>query len=153
MGGVGDVYLPKNKFQGSGDRNSLTPCVNGEALPLVLIKPFNSENKMQINYAPISLSDIPKTVTSQLGLRDGFSGTSVFEIKESDKRIRRYFSYDWEEQDIKDNFLPIMTEYVVSGFSWLEESWHATGRKLTCPKRVIYQPNIIWRRIKKLILE
>ena len=39
----------------------------GAALPLVLIKNFQSKGPLKISNAPVALSDIPKTVFSILG--------------------------------------------------------------------------------------
>lgn len=153
-GVIGNVYIPKDKLADANQSNSdCVPTLENQALPLILVKPFRSNGKLHFSYAPVSLGDIPQTIFSQLGLIAQTPGISMFAIKESENRTRRYLSYEWREQNIKDSFMPEMTEYIVSGFSWLEKSWHATGRKFKASSSIIYQPGLVWVRIKKLIAE
>jgi hypothetical protein len=107
---------------------------------------------MQTSYAPVTLGDIPQTVFSQLGLKTNTPGISMFAIRESDTRERKFLSYQWHEQDIKLSYMPEMTEYTVSGFSRLEKSWQATGKK-KAPKTVVYQPAQVWEKVTKLVTE
>jgi hypothetical protein len=112
-----------------------------KALPLILVKPFNSQEEMKISDAPVSLSDIPKTIISELGLKGDFPGLSMFEVKESDIRERRFLIYSGEKSFLIQDYLPMMREYVVSGFSWLDESWRLTGRRFNPPTKGIYPLN------------
>ncbi len=127
----------------------------GRALPLMLIKPFASRGKMNINNAPVSVSDIPATIMNELGLKNVFPGIPIFEIKESESRQRRYLDYSWKSNnsDGEKDFLPTLKEFVVSGFAWLLESWQATGRKFNPPKRSVYPPELFWNKIVRLLKE
>ena len=103
------------------------------ALPLILIKPFNSKGELWISDAPVCLSDIPKTIASELDLKNDFSGDSMFKVKESDIRERRFLLCNAKPNYSRNGFLPSIKEYVVSGFSWLDESWRPTGRYFNPP--------------------
>jgi len=102
--------------------------IQGNAYPLFLVKKFNGKGQMTVSDAPVSLSDIPKTIFSELGLEGDFVGESIFDLKDSDSRERRFLYYNWDEDWSKD-YLPTMKEYIVSGPVWSSESWRYTGRK------------------------
>ncbi len=123
------------------------------ALPLILVKPFNRTGEMVISDAPVCLSDIPDTIVSELGLQGNFTGVSMFRVKGSDIRKRRFLSYRLHRRQDNGDFLPPMEEYIVSGFSWFSESWHATGRRLVPPKIPVYAPGVAWEKIKSLLCE
>jgi len=92
------------------------------ALPLLLVKPFDADAELHISDAPVSLSDIPKTIISELRLTAQLPGVSVFDIKDSDSRRRRFLYYksNWAKNL---HYLQPMREYFVSGFAWLDDSW------------------------------
>lgn len=100
-------------------------------LPLILVKPFNSNKEMRISDAPVSQSDIPKTIFSELGLKGRFPGESMFSIRETDFRERRFLEYTWKNEYMKEQYLSEMQEYYVTGFSWLRQSWQPTYRQFT----------------------
>jgi hypothetical protein len=104
--------------------------IQGNAYPLFLVKRFNGKGQMTVSDAPVSLSDIPKTIFSELGLEGDFVGESIFDLKDSDSRERRFLYYNWDEDWSKD-YLPTMKEYIVSGPVWSSESWRYTGRKFS----------------------
>jgi len=100
----------------------------GNAYPLFLAKKFNGQGQMRLSDAPVSLSDIPKTVFSELGLNGDFVGESIFSLADSDSRERRFLYYKWDGDWDRD-YLPTMKEYIVSGRVWSDESWRYTGRE------------------------
>ena len=102
--------------------------IQGSAYPLFLAKKFNGKGQMTVSDAPVSLSDIPKTIFSELGLKGDFIGESIFNLKDLDSRERRFLYYNWNE-DWSGDYLPTMKEYIVSGHVWSSESWRYTGRK------------------------
>jgi hypothetical protein len=99
------------------------------AYPLFLVKKFNGMGKMNISDAPVCLSDIPNTIFSELGLMDNVNGKSIFELKDSDLRERRFLYYQWDYAGWSKDYLPTMKEYIVSGHVWESESWQYTGRE------------------------
>lgn len=102
--------------------------------PLMLVKPFDDRGEMKTSNAPVHLSDIPKTIFSELGLSNNYSGYSMLELDESLLRVRRYLSFDWQRFGVWGNlFLPEMKEFFVTGDSWLSSSWKET--------HVVYLPN------------
>jgi hypothetical protein len=121
-------------------------------LPLILVKPFSGEGEMVISDAPVCLADIPATVASELALPSDFPGISMFAVKETDNRERRYLQYDWEQEFINNEFLPPMKEYCAAGFSWYAESWRMTG-KVLAPRPIVYRPGRLWNKIKNLLAE
>ena len=96
--------------------------------PLILVKPIGSRGDFQVSDAPVTLGDIPATVFTALQLETSCRGKSIVEIKESDRRARRYFHYEWFHAAWKNEYFPPITEYIVDGFSWEESSWQTTGR-------------------------
>ena len=98
------------------------------AYPLFLVKKFNGQGQMTVSDAPVSLSDIPNTIFTELGLKGDFSGESIFNLTDADSRERRFLYHNWDGDWYKDH-LPTLKEYTVSGHVLSGESWHYTGRK------------------------
>ena len=46
------------------------PTSHSFGLPLVLLKPLGATRPLSVSDAPVSLADIPRTVTSLLDIRD-----------------------------------------------------------------------------------
>jgi hypothetical protein len=112
------------------DHGTIGADIPGQAYPLFLVKKFNSKGQMTVSDAPVSLSDIPKTIFSELGLKGDFTGESIFNLEESGFRERRFLYYEWEHSYWFKDYLPPMEEFIVSGHVWSSESWRSTGREL-----------------------
>jgi len=110
----------------------------GAAIPLVLVKPFNSNSKLIISKAPISLSDIPKTIFSELQINNEFNGESILKLSESVVRERFFYLYSWKWLQ-KNEYLPDMQEYKIKGDSWLGDSW-GLSYKTYLPGKIEYKP-------------
>jgi len=107
--------------------------VKGHALTLFLVKQFAATGDMQISDAPVSLADVAKTIASELDLSADIPGVSIYDVGNSDDRSRRFLYYAWNRSDILrkyDPFFPPISEYAVSGLSWMDESWRLTNRIL-----------------------
>ena len=102
---------------------------NAFGLPLVLVKLPGADAPLAVNDAPVSLADIPRTVTSALGMTTALPGRSMFEAGEDPHRPRRVMKYPSGTHRLAHRYFPTLIEYEVSGFSWLEESWRPTGRQ------------------------
>ena len=113
--------------------------IKGRALPIFLVKPFKSTGKLNVSDAPVSLADVAKTIMVGLDMESEIPGTSVFEIKDTDNRPRRFLDHTWGWSRVGKSYLPPMNEYIVSGFSWLDESWHLTNR-VFAPEGVLSAP-------------
>ena len=97
------------------------------ALPLFLIKRFHAKGALKISDAPVTLSDIRPTIFAELGIRVDCPGKSVFEVSENEPRTRRYIicgRYD----STRDMYLNLQ-EWLVTGYSWVLESWRPSYRK------------------------
>jgi hypothetical protein len=99
-------------------------------LPLLLAKPFDGRAALVASDTPVSIGDLGATVGDTLGLAAEFPGMSVFEQAQA-PRPRRVLRYDPDRLNLNQPRFPPLTEYLVSGFSWLGESWTPTGRVLT----------------------
>ncbi len=100
-------------------------------LPLILIKPFGAQGDLKISDAPVSIADVPKTVFSELSIDVACPGRSMFSVDESESRVRKFLFYQWKNEYITEDFLSPMDEYLVKGFSWRQDSWEPTYRRLT----------------------
>ena len=113
-------------------------------IPLILVKRFNSTGDLVISDVPVSLSDIPQTIASELQLPNAFSGQSIFSINESDIRERKYFQYLLTEKPNKYymdlGYFPPMEEYKIIGHSWFSNSWEPTVRVYEPGKGLIPVP-------------
>jgi Sulfatase len=94
------------------------------ALPLILVKPFGASGPLKITDSPVSLSDIPHTLFTALGISGDFVGRDMFCVDPSEDRTRRftYFQYEQGNAGGAGKF-PKMSHYTVTGHSWLVESW------------------------------
>ncbi|SCL74658.1 Phosphoglycerol transferase, alkaline phosphatase superfamily [Methanoculleus chikugoensis] len=112
--------------------------VIASGLPLMLVKPFNSDGDMAISDAPVTLGDVPHTIASVLMLSDVPSGPSIFSFSDSSDRDRKFYHYNWSQwlDGEYHTYLPPMSEYSVSGHSWLPSSWKPTFR-IYKPKEVV----------------
>jgi len=111
------------------ERNLLLQEVKGSAIPLILVKPFGSRGKLKISDAPVCLSDIPKTIASELKLKGEFPGIAMLENKEPVERKRVFLMYSWQHKYFDEDYLPTMEEYIIRGHSWFDESWKKSGKK------------------------
>jgi hypothetical protein len=118
--------------------------IQRNAHPLFLVKKFNGVGNMTVSDAPVSLSDITNTIFTELGITDSISGESIFDIKESAIRERRFLYYsNWDgEAAIWNDYLPRMKEYLVSGRIYLRDSWHFTGNEFA--HRLADRPPVEW---------
>ena len=121
--GINTAQLSQNNFIAYAPDS----VISG-GLPLILIKPFYSNASLTNSDAPVSLSDIPKTVVTELKIPDNFPGESMLNISESDIRERKYYHYSWENGALDGKFFPPLNEYLITNFSWYGNSWQPTYR-------------------------
>jgi hypothetical protein len=101
--------------------------------PLMLVKPFNSRGPMKLSKAPVSLSDIPKTMFKAVAPEINSPGASMFDLNDSTIRTRRYLTYSWDPEDWRRKYLTPMKEFKIEGISWFRKSWRRTGRVFSPP--------------------
>lgn len=131
---LGSVKIPEHITQLYGDNGSFPPAdlpeLKGTALPLVMIKRIGEQGAMQISDSPVELTDIPRTIVSEIGF-DGssFPGKSMFDLTNNEPRQRRvYFATFKSNPAYSEPYRSTMTEFQVDGFSWLDKSWRKTGK-------------------------
>jgi hypothetical protein len=103
------------------------------ATPLLLVKRPGKGGELRTSDAPVSVADIAKTIFSELQIDTACPGESIFAVPETAARPRLYYYYTWTINDWKTEYLPPLREFRVSGHSWLNSSWQATGRVLRRP--------------------
>ena len=131
---VSEVKIPDYLTQLHGESGSiarkLLPQQIGTALPMVLVKRIGARGPMRTSDAPVALSDIPRTVVSELGYDvSSFPGESMFEVPDNQarKRLVHYSTFS-ENPAYSEPYRSTMTEFIVDGFSWLDTSWTKTGK-------------------------
>jgi hypothetical protein len=98
-------------------------------IPALLYKPMNSNDDLSISDVPVSLTDVARTISDELGYKDAlFPGENLFQVEPSSTRTRFHKYYEFSGWDI-DYILPL-TEFTVDGFSWYPESWRPSKRNL-----------------------
>ncbi|TFG77019.1 MAG: hypothetical protein E4H23_09035 [Chrysiogenales bacterium] len=98
------------------------------AMPLVLVKLNSAHGSLQVSDAPVSHGDVPATVFSDLGFSIKTPGLPMQTLDGAAERERRFLIY--AGRDIF-SYYGDMTEYIVSGFGWFDESWRPSGRVFT----------------------
>ena len=91
--------------------------------PLLAIKRPNSKGLLAISSAPVMLTDIPATITSELKIPSKFPGLSAFDIDESMVRERPFNYYD-ELKQVTDTSFDKLYKFTVSGNFTNIDSWH-----------------------------
>jgi hypothetical protein len=120
-GSVAPVELKGQNTHPEG--NVISANVVSSALPLLLIKPPASKGPLRISDAPVMLTDVPATINSLLHLNEIIPGQSVFEIKPNQVRERKFFDYRWKHANWQSDFLPPLTEYIITGSVFNRASW------------------------------
>jgi hypothetical protein len=128
------LFLDKLKSEGLFDNSMIfvmgdhgkpaetDALLHGNANPLLLVKRFNGEGPMTVTDAPVSYADIPITVFTELGIKGKFTGESIFDVKESEYRERRFIFYPGSNP-FRD-YMMKMQEYIITGPVLSPESWH-----------------------------
>lgn len=106
----------------------ITNIRTSAGIPLVLVKPFNSNGSLTISDVPVSLSDIPKTVATELSLANDFPGKSIQTINNSENRNRTFYYYSTSPSLPPDE---CFHEYIITNFSWYGDSWQPTYKVYT----------------------
>lgn len=123
----GQKFVLQEGMPTINETDIISDNLRAAALPLILVKPFNTSEELKTSDAPVSLVDVPRTILDQLGIDSDFPGKSMFKIDESEQRERRFMQYS----SVESPYYGDMYEYIVSGYSWLNESWNPTYRKYT----------------------
>lgn len=123
------------------------------ALPLLLIKPFNSRGELKKINIQSSLMDIPKTIISNIGIdSSGFQGIDLLDsFNLTQNRKRTHYSFNWNKVDVGKDYPPYLNEYLIEGNSWLSESWspllsryYPIGKKVKIDRHYEYGDKILF---------
>ncbi|MBU1086531.1 MAG: LTA synthase family protein [Candidatus Omnitrophica bacterium] len=118
------VNLKVSGYKETSNPPPLNDLNIGSGLPLILVKPFKSQTDFNISDVPVSLANIGATIFDQLNIpQENQTEKSMFKIDKDDKTSRRVFNHKWAKEEHTSKYLPVMTEYTISGFSWLSSSW------------------------------
>lgn len=110
--GTGNIQAINHKNIYFDALSFVPPCVQSSSLALLLYKPPNSKGKLITSDIPLELSDL----TCLLGLRNDDTACREFNLARSGgKRQRTFYYYEWDHEYWKSDYLPPMTEYIVSG--------------------------------------
>ena len=88
---------------------------------------INKKDVLTVSDAPVTLADISKTVLDTLNIPAQVAGKSVFKVKNTDQRTRRYMYYSGFKK-WRGYYMGDIEEYLVTGFSWSIHSWQKSGR-------------------------
>jgi hypothetical protein len=97
--------------------------------PLLAIKLPQTKGPLVSSEAAVSLTDIPATLASLVGIKHAFKGNSVFEISPDATRERR-FNYYLELPNPGQEYLGSFDEYSIRGSLYDRLSWRFVGRHL-----------------------
>ena len=106
--------------------NGLFQC--GRLLPLLLIKPFNQHGPLKTSNAPVLLSDLPRTVLSELNIPASVPGEIIFNLASDDaERVRTVHKLAlrwglWRLGAGKETYAG-QKRYAVQGNAWDTRSW------------------------------
>jgi len=122
------VVIMADHGSNAGKRGYSTPVNRG--LPLLLIKPIGAHRPLRISNVPASLMDIPATLSAALFFDAKYPGVPLLGENNVSNRRRQYFYFTWEKRFWNTEYLPLLTEYIVSGPAWRPAAWRKE-RELT----------------------
>lgn len=109
-------------YEPAGTGTPIPAHIKAAGLPMLLIKPIHEpDHELKISDAPVCLTDLPRTITTALGINKTMLGFPVFAIPQTEARKRYFYYYNWSGW--VDGYLYHMRQYVVNGHSWLDSSW------------------------------
>lgn len=124
-----DAYLKKLKENGVYDNSVIIVIADhGYGLsygprnrqhPVLFVKGKNESHDYTVSEAPISYDDLQEAFSRLL---DGATGEEVFDYKEGDERKRRYLYFEYEHEEI-------LEEFYQEGYAGDLDTLKATGRK------------------------
>jgi hypothetical protein len=124
-------YLPQNQTESDSVALTVIPTkVQSSSHALLLHKPANSKGKIAINEMPLETTDL----SCLLGLSSNNNDCSNFNTAISGgSRQRTFYFYEWVYEDYQREYLPDMTEYIITGNAYKRESYHL-GNAYPSPK-------------------
>jgi hypothetical protein len=102
------------------------PAHPSKGVPLVLVKRIGDRSELRISDAPISLCDLPRTISDELGLEYGFQCESIFEVGSKRQSPRLHFRG-------MDKYGVRFPMYRVEGHAWRPQSWKRVNTDARAP--------------------
>lgn len=124
----GQNFVVQPGMPAEPENHVVTDCFRISAMPLILFKPTASRGELKISNAPVATGDVPATVFHDLGMSIQAPGIPMQTLEDSARRERRFMIY--AGRDVF-SYYGDMTEYIVSGHGWYDESWHRSGQVFT----------------------
>lgn len=97
--------------------------------PVMLVKPRDTNGRLQISYAPTCQSDFGATILELAGLKSDEYGLSVQEVNSEEERERLFYQYNLSEDAINRNYRLI--EYTIDSEGNEVENFHLTDKEYT----------------------
>jgi hypothetical protein len=97
-------------------------------VPLFLAKPLGDRQPLRVSDLPVSLCDVPKSVTDALSIEDDFECESIFSAQNPRQTPRIHYRYpttlgERRELNLSSRDGLPFEKHLVLGHSWLRESW------------------------------
>ena len=102
----------------------------GRAMPLLLYKPAAASGSLVVADAPAMLTDLPRSIVTDLGLNTEFPGEDIRRLSPDDPRDRIYRHYMWRHEHMKKARLPPFTRFRVTGHVMDPTSWHVLSNEV-----------------------
>ena len=99
------------------------PQVMSSANPVVLVKPLRIRGHLRFSRAPVSIGDVPTTISDALGLDGQFPGISMFQLSETAVREREYLWYKPRPEIFTEQALPLTSRYRIRGDIFNQYDW------------------------------
>ncbi len=115
----------------TGGAPAVPPNYQAAGLALLLAKPAGADGEpLRVSDAPVSLTDVPRSVLEGLGLEAAGGGESIFSMKPDRRRRRTFHVYYYHDDDWSRDFLKKIDVYAVTGHSWRSRSWRRENELL-----------------------
>jgi len=125
-------FLPSDQVETDSVSLTLIPTkVQSSSHALLLYKPVNANGKIIIDDRPLETTDL----SCLLGLNNSNLDCENFTLaKPGGNRYRSFYFYEWVTEDYQREYLPDITEYIITGHAYKRESYHR-GDDFPSPKR------------------
>lgn len=120
----GDHGFPARYMKYKSTKKHRLPWIE-YAWPMLLVKPPGTDESSSfvVSTAEARLLDVPKTLTSVLGIPTSFPGISLMDVQEFAVRERMHRSYVWRSAFETRDCMPPMKEWKLSGKIKEPDSW------------------------------
>ena len=107
--------------------------IAGNAMALLVVKPFDSKGPVRTSRAPTTITDIPATILDGVGIKPDLPGEPALRLAEDAPRARQWAFYDWEHDDWGENYFETLDIVEIKGPVTDGKSWSLLN--------TIYQPS------------